>query len=298
MSYARRDQLTAYMLVFPVMAFLALFVFYPAISTFLTSLTSYNLNIPVQHNVGLDNYRNLLTSSDFWSAVQKSFVVVVISLPLDIGIGLICALVINQQFLGRGLVRTLLILPWMLPPIVNGFMWGWILNGDYGALNGFLYQLGIIRHYVQWLSTPTSQLFWVSVVQAWTHYSFSMLLILAGLQAIPDDLYEAAKIDGAGGLRSFTSITFPLLRPSFVIAVVVGFISVFQIFDIIWSLTGGGSAGATVNPFTETLMVYNYATVFRDLSVGLGSALAYLILAMSLVIGYIFIRVIGVREEL
>lgn len=296
MTESRREQLTAYTLIFPVMAFLAIFVFYPSISTFLTSLTSYNLSIPVTHNVGLSNYQSLLTSSDFWNSVRRSLIVVAISLPLDIGIGLVCALVVNEHFIGRGVVRTLLILPWMLPPLVNGFMWGWILNGDYGALDGLLYQLGIIHSYIQWLSTPTSQLVWVSLVQAWTHYPFSMLLILAGLQSIPDDLYEAARIDGASTFRTFLSITFPLLKPAFVIAVVVGLISVFQIFDIIWALTSGGSAGATVNPFTETLMIFNYATVFINLNVGIGSALAYLILLMSLGIGYLFIRVLRVRE--
>ena len=293
---ARRDQWTAYALIVPVMAFLAVFIFYPAISTLWTSLTSYNLSIPNTRFVGLANFGSLLTSSDFWSAVQKSAIIVALTLPLDIAIGLVCALVVNERFLGRGLVRTLLILPWMLPPIVNGFMWSWILNGDYGALNGALYQLGIIHHYVQWLDTPFSQIVWVSVAQAWTHYPFSMLVILAGLQTIPVDLYEAAKMDGANGFRTFTALTFPLLKPTFAVAAVVGCISSFQIFDIIWSLSSGGSSGTTINPFTEALMVFNYATVFRDFTVGVGSALAYLILLISLVLGFAFLRVLRVQE--
>jgi ABC-type sugar transport system permease subunit len=280
------------------MLFISIFVIYPALWTLYTSLTSYNLTIPFTHFVGSGNYTDLLGSSEFWSSVKRTFIVIGISLPIDIGIGMIAALVLNESFPGRGIVRVLLIVPWALPPIVNGFMWGWILNGDYGALNGLFYQLHLIPGYVHWLANPNAQLFWVSVVQAWTHYPFSLLLILAGLQSIPDDLYDAAKIDGAGPLRSFTGITFPLLRPSFLVAVVVGFISAFQIFDIIWSLTAGSSAATAVNPFTETLMVYNYATVFRDLAIGTGSALAYLILLISLGAGFAFMRVLSVKEQL
>lgn len=292
------DQRTAYGLILPVMLFISIFVIYPALWTFWTSLTSYNLNIPFTHFVGADNYRSLLGSGEFWHSVERTFIVIAISMPIDIGVGMIAALVLNETFPGRGAVRVLLIVPWALPPIVNGFMWGWILNGDYGALNGLLYQLHIIHSYVHWLADPNAQLLWVSVVQAWTHYPFSLLLILAGLQSIPDDLYEAAKIDGAGPLRSFTGITFPLLRPSFLVAVVVGFISAFQIFDIIWSLTSGSSAATAVNPFTETLMVFDYAAVFRDLAIGTGSALAYLILLISLAAGFAFMRVLSVREQL
>src|SRR5947209_7204659 len=159
---ARRDQLTGYFLIFPVMAFLVLFVFYPAIWTLLTSFTSYNLIIPFTHTVGLSNYATLLTSNEFWTSVKRTFIVVAISLPLDIGIGLIAALTLNEPFPGRGLVRVLLLIPWALPPIVNGYMWNWILDGDFGALNGLLYQLGIIHNYVHWLSDPTMQLVWVS----------------------------------------------------------------------------------------------------------------------------------------
>jgi ABC-type sugar transport system permease subunit len=291
-----RDAATAYLLLLPVAAFLGLFVFYPALDTLRTSFTSYNMRIPFTHIVGLRNYIGLLQSDEFWSSVARTAAVVVIALPLELAIGLVGALVVHERFWGRGIVRTLLVLPWMLPPIVNGFMWGWILNGDYGALNGLLYQLGIIHSYVQWLSTPNAQIFWVALAQVWTHYPFVLLLLLAGLQGIPLDAYEAARVDGAGSLRLFRHITFPLLLPSFVIALVVELIATFQIFDIIWSLTSGGAAGTVINPFTETVMVFNYAVVFRDLAVGQGSALAYLILLFALVVGFVFIRVLPVRE--
>ncbi len=183
-----------------------------------------------------------------------------------------------------------MLVPWMVPPVVNGFLWGWLLNGDYGAFNGLLYQLGIIHQYQAWLSDPRSQIFWIAIVQTWTRFSFPTLVLLAGLQGIAGDLYEAARVDGANAFQSLRRITFPLLVPSFAIALVVEFIAAFQIFDVVWTLTAGGSAGGTINPFTRTLMIYNYELVFRDLRVGLGAALSYLILLMSLVVGIIFVR--------
>jgi multiple sugar transport system permease protein len=180
-------------------------------------------------------------------------------------------------------------LPWMVPPVVNGFLWGWLLNGEYGALNGFLYQFGLISEYQSWLRDPQSQLFWVAVVQTWTRFAFPTIILLAGLQGIPLELYDAAKVDGAGGWANLRHVTFPLLLPSFAIALVIEFIASFQIFDVIWTLTAGGSAGGAINPFTKTLMIYNYELVFRDLRIGLGAALSYLILLMSLGFGLFFI---------
>ena len=210
------------------------------------------------------------------------------------------AMLLNQRFPGRGIMRTLTILPWMLPGVVNGFLWGWLLNGEYGALNGFLYQFGLISEYQYWLRDPDAQLVWVCVVQTWTRYAFPTIILLAGLQSIPDDLFDAAKVDGANAIHRVRYITFPLLLPSFGIALVVEFIAAFQIFDVVWTLTAGGSAGGAMNPFTKTLMLYNYELVFRDLRIGLGAALSYIILAMSLAVGMIFVwRVYnqGVQEQ-
>jgi ABC-type sugar transport system permease subunit len=199
------------------------------------------------------------------------------------------ALLLNERFPGRGIVRTLAILPWMMPPVVNGFLWGWLLNGEFGAFNGLLYQLGIIQEYRTWLLNPREQILWVAIVQIWTRFAFPTIILLAGLQGIPDDLYDAAKVDGAGPLSRLRFITFPMLLPSFAIALVVEFIAVFQIFDVVWTLTAGGSAGGSMNSFTKTLMLFNYELVFRDLRIGRGAALSYLILAMSLVVGFFFV---------
>ncbi len=274
----------------PIILLIALFIYYPALDTFGQSLTNRNLRIRRPPKpVGAANYIKLLEDEEFWEVTGRSFKVVIITLPLEMAVAFGIAMLLNQRFPGRGIMRTLTILPWMLPGVVNGFLWGWLLNGEYGALNGFLYQFGLISEYQYWLRAPESQIFWVTVVQTWTRYAFPTIILLAGLQSIPEDLFDAAKVDGASAFARVRRITFPLLLPSFGIALVVEFIAAFQIFDVVWTLTAGSSAGGSLNPFTKTLMLYNYELVFRDLRVGLGAALSYIILAMSLFVGMIFV---------
>jgi len=298
--FLTQDRLFILIVLVPVIIFVAFMIYYPAASTFQNSLTNWNLRIQKPPKfIQFDNYARLLSDPEFWEVTVRSFKLVAFILPMEMLIAFSIALLLNEQFKGRAFVRTLVILPWMLPPVVNGFLWGWLLNGDYGALNGLLYQFGLIREYHYWLQDPQSQLFWVAIVQTWTRFSFPTIILLAGLQSIPGDLYDAAKVDGAGALQRLLYITFPMLISSFAIALVVEFIAAFQIFDVIWTLTAGGSAGGAINPFTKTLMIFNYELVFRDLRIGLGAALSYLILIMSLGVGFFFVRRLynqGIRE--
>ena len=206
----------------PIVLLIALFIYYPAVDTFSTSQTNFNLRIHRQQSQakfrGFDNYVKLVEDDEFWEVTGRSFKVVLITLPLEMAVAFGIAMLLNQRFPGRGIVRTLSILPWMLPGVVNGFLWGWLLNGEYGALNGFLYQFGLIGEYQYWLREPDHQLFWVCIVQTWTRYAFPTIILLAGLQSIPDDLFDAAKVDGANAWHRLRYITFPLLLPSFGIA--------------------------------------------------------------------------------
>ncbi|MEW6578549.1 MAG: sugar ABC transporter permease [Chloroflexota bacterium] len=285
-----RDPVFIFLVLLPIVVLVTLFVYYPAANTFQTSLTSENLRIrrPAEY-IGAGNYDFLLHNGEFWEVTRRSLVVVLLTLPLEMLIGFAVALLLNESFPGRGIVRTLVILPWMMPPVVNGFLWGWLLNGEYGALNGFLYEFGIINQYRYWLRAPETQILWVAIVQTWTRFAFPMIILLAGLQSIPDELYDAAKVDGAGILARLRAITFPLLLPSFAIALVIEFTTTFQIFDVVWTLTSSGGAGGTINPFTKTLMIFNYELVFRDLRIGRGAALSYIILLMSLAVGMIVV---------
>jgi len=296
----RGQERTAYLALLPVLAVLAVFVYYPSVSTFVRSLTDFNPRIQGidghAHFIGLRNYVQTLMAEEFWGSVWRTLIIILIALPAELAIGLGAALLLNEPFWGRGIVRTVAIVPWMLPPIVNGFMWSWILNGDYGALNGLLYQLRIISHYHHWLAAPLAQLFWVAVAQVWTRFPFVMIVLLAGLQSIPQEIYEAARVDGARPGQTLWSVTLPMLLPAFTVALAVEFIVAFQIFDIIWSLTAGGAAGQIINPFTRTVMIYNYEVVFRNLDIGLGSAVAYVILLLALGVSIVFVRALYERS--
>jgi multiple sugar transport system permease protein len=295
----RSQERTAYLALLPVAALLAVFVYYPSISTFLLSLTNSNPRIQGLEGhpawVGLRNYAQTVASSEFQGSVWRTLIIVLLVLPVELAIGLGAALILNEQFWGRAVLRTIAILPWMLPPLVNGFMWSWILNGDYGALNGLLYQLGLIHAYRHWLASPAAQLFWVAVAQVWTRFPFAMIILLAALQSIPQEIYEAARVDGARAFDMLRSVTVPMLLPAFTIVLAVEFIVTFQIFDVVWSLTGGGAAGQIINPFTKTVMIYNYEVVFRNLDIGLGAAVAYVILVLAMGVGFVFVRTLYER---
>jgi len=288
--FLSRDRVFILVFLLPIVVVIFTLIYVPAADTLQTSLTNENLRIrkPAEF-VGLDNYIRLLTDEEFWEVTLRSILLVLIVLPLEIIIAFAAALLLNEHFPGRGIVRGLVLIPWLVPPVVNGFLWGWILNGDFGALNGLLYQLGIINEYQFWLREPTNQIIWVAIVQTWTRFAFPMIILLAGMQGIPSELYDAAKVDGANVIGRLRHVTIPSMRASIAIVLVLEFIAAFQIFDIVWTLTSGGSTGGTINPFTKTLMVFNYELVFRDLRVGLGAALSYLVLLMSLGVGIAFI---------
>jgi multiple sugar transport system permease protein len=299
MLHLRSQERTAYLAILPVLLVLAIFVYYPSVATFLRSLTDFNPRIQGldarPHFIGLRNYAQTLLSQEFWSSVWRTLIIILVALPAELAIGLGAALILNEQFWGRGVLRTIAIIPWMLPPLVNGFMWSWILNGDYGALNGLLYQLRLTSHYHHWLAAPAAQLVWVAVAQVWTRFPFVMIVLLAGLQSIPQDVYDAARVDGARPAQTLWRVTFPMLLPAFTVALAVEFIVAFQIFDIVWSLTAGGAAGQIINPFTRTVMIFNYEVVFRNLDIGLGSAVAYLILLLTLGVSFVFVRTLYER---
>lgn len=286
----RQDLVFISVILLPLIILVGILIYLPAVDSLITSFTDENLRIRrLPKFIWLKNYSKLLENSEFWIVTARSLLVVAMTLPLELLISLGLALLLTEVFPGRAMVRTLVLLPWMLPPIVNGFLWGWLLNGEYGALNGLLYQIGIIDEYVTWLRNPDTQVIWVAVVQTWTRFAFPTIILLAGLQSIPKDLLDAAKVDGASSWQSFKNIVLPLLMPSFTVALTIEFIAAFQIFDVIWTLTAGGSAGGAINPFTKTLMLYNYELVFRDLRIGLGAALSYLILFLSLGVAIVFV---------
>ncbi|PSP14263.1 MAG: sugar ABC transporter permease [Cyanobacteria bacterium SW_11_48_12] len=279
----QREQLTGWLLALPALLLLLLVFAYPIGRAFWLSLFTRNLGTELQTVFnGLENYARMLGDGRFWSSLTHSTVFTAISISLELAIGTGIALTLNQAFRGRGLVRTVAILPWALPTAVMALAWAWIFNDQYGIFNDLLLRVGLIDQSITWLGDPVRAMLALVVADVWKTTPFIAVILLAGLQAIPEDLYEAHSIDGANPWQNFVKITLPLLAPQMVIAVLFRFAQAFGAFELILVMTGGGPAGAT-----EMVSLYIYDTVMRYLDFGYGAALivvTFLILIIAVAI--------------
>ncbi|GET36182.1 carbohydrate ABC transporter permease [Microseira wollei] len=264
-----REQRTAWILLIPALLLL-LFVFaYPIGRAFWLSLFTQNLGTKLQPVFsGFDNYVRMAGDGRFWQTFWQTTIFTSASVVLELLLGLGIALVLNQKFFVRGFVRTTAIIPWALPTALIGLAWAWIFNDQFGVVNDILLRLGLIRTGINWLGDPTLAMFAVIFADVWKTTPFISILLLAGLQSISPDLYEAHSIDGATPWQNFTRITLPLLMPQILIALLFRFAQAFGIFDLIAVMTGGGPGGAT-----EVVSLYIYSTVMRYLDFGYGAAL-------------------------
>jgi len=241
---------------------------------------------------GIKNYLNMFKDKYFFNAIKLTIYFTIITVFAEIVLGTAMSLVLNQDFKGRGFVRGIMILPWALPSVVNGIMWKWIYNSNYGALNALLSQLGFIKEYKVWLGSPSSALNLMIFANIWKETPYVVLLALAGLSTIPKELYESAKVDGAGAWRSFWKITFPMIKPVLLILTITKTIWAIQTFDLVYILTGGGPAGGT-----ELITYYIHKTTFKFLDFGYGSAMAYLLTLITFLLSYLYIKFLAKEGE-
>jgi multiple sugar transport system permease protein len=273
------------------MAAIALVAFYPLGHALWLSLWKINLrfaNTPWVF-VGLGNYVDAITDDARWlNALRVTLTITFTSLLAEFVLGMIFALVMNQSFKGRALVRASVLIPWSLTTVVSARMWQVIYHASYGVFNRILVDIGLIDAYKPWIISPVFTIWAMIGADVWKTTPFVALLLTAGMQLIPGELYEAAAIDGATAWDRFWRITFPLLRPTMLVALLFRMIDVFRMLDLPFVLTGGGPGQAT-----ETLSLYTYRVIFTDLKFGGGSALAVLTFLMILGTAFIFIRVLG-----
>lgn len=282
-------QRLAFLLLLPTILLVFGVLFYPIAHTFVLSLTDTHLARQDSGGfVGVDNYVAAAQDPEFRASMARTFYFALVSVPVETALGLLIALLLNQPFRGRGFVRGLIILPWALPYIVNGVMWKWILNANYGAFNALMTQLGIIDQYQVWLGYPSTAFHFVIFASIWKETPVAVILLLAALQGIPRELYEAARVDGANALQRVWSVTLPLLRPVIAVTMVVKTVWALKEFDLIYVMTGGGPANAT-----NVATFYTYLTTFRFLQFGYGAALAFIIVLFALVIAYFYVRLIS-----
>lgn len=263
-------------------------VIYPIGRTLLVSLFKVDSALATTTPfVGLGNYTQVLVNQAFWASVGRTLYFTLVSTAIELVVGLAVAGLLNARLRARWVLRTIVVIPWALPTIVNAAMWRGIYNAQYGALNALLTQLHVIPGYRAWLGDPTTALNLVIVADAWKTIPLVAFFLLAGLTSIPHELYEAAMLDRASWPRIFRSIVLPMLVPSISIVLVLRTIEAFKVFDIIYAMTRGGPAGGTT-----TVSFYAYITAFSDQNFGVGSALSVLILLVILVLTTIYLRLL------
>ena len=273
------------------MAVLALVAVFPIFYSFYLSFFDLKLTRP--HRVPFvwfDNYLTLFADELFWGSVLRTVSFTLISVTAITLLGLLIALLLNETFRGRRFISAMLLVPWAIPYVANALMWKWIYDSGYGALNGALLQMGFIDKYMVWLGDADKTIPLIANAFIWKEVPLAAILLLVTLKSIPDDLYRAAKVDGATLIRRFIHITLPSLRPGFALVLIFETMIAIRHFDLFFILTEGGPADAS-----HVLAWEIYVETFRNLSFGTGAALAYIMAIVTFFLAYSIIQTVGKR---
>lgn len=293
LSLRQRDARIGLLFVAPAVIIILLITLQPILSTLYLSFFESQLGrFSVNVFRGLGNYIDLLRSPVFWATIRRTLHFTLLSVGLELVLGIAVAQLIASHPPGWQVLRTSLIIPWAVPTIVTGMMWRWIYNADYGSLNGLLYQLGIIKEYVPWLIYPTRAMNLVILADVWHTVPFVALILQAALATLPQEMEEAAAVDGANAWQRFFLIRLPLLRSAILVALVIRTVEAFRVFDIIYVLTAGGPAFGTV-----TISYLTYVETFNYGHIGNGSALSFLISLFSFGLALAYIRLLYRKED-
>jgi len=287
----------ALLMVFPALIFLLAIIAYPVLYALWLSFHEVTLKGLATGNMpfaGLHNYGTLLRDPVFWKTLRHSAEFVGLSVVLEVSLGLSIALIINDRstrVLGN-INKALMLLPWAVPPIANGLMWFYIYQPSFGYLNVILYKLGIIKEFMQFAGNPDLAMLSVVIAFVWRVTPFSVLLFHAALQGVPEDLYDAAKVDGCGTVGRFRFVTFPLIRPTLTIVLVLRTAFAFMVFDEIFAITAGGPGDRT-----WVASWYTYQHAFKYLEIGTGAAAAYVMAIIIAIVTTVYILLVYRRVE-
>ena len=282
-----RDRATGYLLLTPAVLMAAGVALVPVLATLWMSLHRRQPIFDISDFVGLGHYAFLMQDPRFWNALTNTTYFVVVSVGLELVLGLGFALLLNLPFRGRGVARALVLIPWAVPTVAAARFWEWMFNPEVGVLN---YLLGLR---INWLGDPVWALHAAIVADVWKTTPFVVLLLLAGLQVIPRDLYRAARVDGATAWQAFRHVTVPLLMPVVLIVLLFRTMDAARLFDLVFVLTGGGPANQT-----ETLVVYAYKLMYRTLQFGYGSAVAVATFGLIFLISLVYLKAMRRSWEL
>jgi trehalose/maltose transport system permease protein len=288
----RRQTRLAWILLLPSLAVVALVALYPLAKTIYQSFTDQEfLALTPAKWVGLDNYKTLYHDAIFRHSIWTTIKFSLITVTIEFALGLVIALVVNSNFKGRGAMRAIMLVPWAIPTVVAAQMWKWMLDDTFGVVNDLGVKTHVIGHSHAWIADPSTALAAVCAVDIWKTTPFVALLLLAGLQVIPQDLYEAARVDGANVLQQFWRITFPLLKPAILVTLIFRTLDALRVFDVFYVFFGN-------RPDTQTMAIYAQSTIVGDGHVGYGAAVSvtiFLIIAIFVVIYVTANRLSGER---
>jgi ABC-type sugar transport system permease subunit len=289
----QKDARVAWLLVIPSLVVILGVTLWPIISTFILSFFIAPTGInQVRTFIGLGNYLTMLRDQTFWETIGRTLYFTVVSVSLELVLGLAIAELVHAHPWGWKFLRFSLIIPWAVPTIVNGAMWRWIYSADFGALNGILMELGLIKHYIPWLTLPNAAMNLIILADVWHMMPFVALILQAALATLPGELDEAALMDRANAWQRFYYIRLPLLRPAILVALIVRTVDAFRVFDIAYIITNGGPAFRTV-----TISYLTYLNTFSYGKQGTGAALSFLISIFTIIMAFIFIRFLYRPEE-
>jgi trehalose/maltose transport system permease protein len=287
----RRQTRIAWLLLLPSLAIVGLVAMYPLGKTVYESFTNQEfLALTPTKWIGLANYTQLIHDTVFRGAIWETIKFTLITVSFEFALGLAIALVVNSRFRGRGVMRAVMLVPWAIPTVVAAQMWKWMLDDTYGVINDVGMRLHLISHPHAWIADPSTSLASVCAVDIWKTTPFVALLLLAGLQVIPQDLYEAAEVDGANMLQQFWRITLPLLRPAILVTLIFRTLDALRVFDVFYVFFGN-------RPDTQTMAILDQFTIVSAGHVGYGAAMSVAIFLIIAVFVVIYVTLNRVKEE-
>ena len=287
----RRQTRLAWLMLVPALLVVALVTIFPLARTIYQSFTNQQfLALEPTKWIGFKNYRDLWQDSQFRHSIWVTIKFTLITVFFEFVLGMIIALVVNSNFKGRGVMRAVMLVPWAIPTVISAQMWKWMYDDVFGVINDAGIRLHILHHSVAWISQPNTALASVAAVDIWKTTPFVALLLLAGLQVVPRELYEAANVDGASRLQQFWRITLPLLRPAILVALIFRTLDALRVFDVFYVFFGS-------RPDTQTMAIYDQNTIVSTGDVGYGAAISVAIFLIIAIFVVIYVSVSRVRDE-
>jgi trehalose/maltose transport system permease protein len=282
---------SAWLFMAPMLVVLALVAGWPLLRTMWFGFTDANLSdLEAAQFVGFVNYYYLLTDPDWWNAVTNTLIFTAVSLTLETILGMAVALTLNAHFRGRGLLRAAVLIPWAIPTVVSAQMWNWMYHDVFGVINEVLKMTGLITEPIAWTASPDTALIAVIMVDVWKTTPFMALLLLAGLQMLPQECYESARVDGIHPVKVFFKVTLPLLKPALMVAIIFRALDALRIFDLIYVMSGN-------NKDTMSMSVYARQQLVDFQDVGYGSAAATLLFLIIALITVVYLTLGKVGQE-